>query len=95
MSELEKRVSRVDIENYFRDVARKESGEMQESEYDISEFLDKDDEGRRIAFVLPGNERDVLYSTSLLKSLKDTYPDHNLYYITKKGFKRIRLIQLI
>lgn len=86
MSELEKRVSRVDIENYFRDVARKESGEMQESEYDISEFLDKDDEGRRIAFVLPGNERDVLYSTSLLKSLKDTYPDHNLYYITKKEY---------
>ena len=29
MSELEKRTSKVDIENYFRDVARKESGEMQ------------------------------------------------------------------
>ena len=86
MSELAKRTPRADIEKYFRDVARKEAEDLIKKEYDITDYLDEDDEGRRIAFVLPGNERDVLYSTSLLKSLKDTYPNYNLYYITKKSY---------
>jgi hypothetical protein len=86
MSEISKGSPKQDIEAYFRKVAKKESEGMEKEEYDLSSHLDKDDKGRRIIFVLPGNERDVLYSTSLLRDLKKTYPDYNLYYATKAEY---------
>ena len=86
MGELSKGSQRVDIENYFREVARRELSGNIDNSYDIEEHLDDDDKGKRIAFVLPGNERDVLYSTSLLESLKKTYPSYNIYYITNKEY---------
>ena len=86
MGELSKGSKREDIENYFREVARREISSTISNSYNIEDHLDEDDKGKRIAFVLPGNERDVLYSTSLLKSLKETYPSHNIYYITNKEY---------
>ena len=49
-------------------------------------LLNKDDEGRRILFCLPENEIDIVNSTSLLKFIKDQYPDFNIYYATKKEY---------
>ncbi len=86
MSEISKGASKEDIEKYFRQVAQKESEGLEKEEYDLSAHLDEDDKGRRIIFVLPGNERDVLYSTSLLRDLKKTYPNYNLYYATNKDY---------
>lgn len=54
-----------------------------ENKLDIKDFLDEDDEGRRIAFLLPKTVGDVYMATSLLKGLKETYPDHNIYFFTE------------
>jgi ADP-heptose:LPS heptosyltransferase len=48
--------------------------------------LDEDDDGRRMLYVMPENEKDVFISTSLFRSLKDSYPDYNLYVATKPEF---------
>jgi len=51
----------------------------------FNDLLSKDDEGKRILFVLPGNQIDVFNSTSLLKYIKEKYPSHNIYYATEKN----------
>lgn len=86
VDELTKGSERSDIERYFRNVASKEIEKEKRQTYDIEDSLDKDDEGKRIAFILPSNERDIFLSTSLLKSLKDTYPEYNIYYATKPEY---------
>jgi hypothetical protein len=60
--------------------------EKPRTEKSIKDFLSKDDEGRRILYVMPRTERDVFLSTSLFKSIKDQYPDSNLYVATEKPF---------
>ena len=52
----------------------------------ISEILPKEDEGKRIVYVIPEEARDVFNSTSLFRSIKDLYPDFNLYVATKKEY---------
>ena len=53
------------------------------------EGLDDSDEGKRILYVMPQNERDVFLSTSLFKSIKDSYPEYNLYVATSEPFMTI------
>ena len=48
-----------------------------------------DDKGKRILFIMPGSSKDVFMSTSLFKSIKDKYPDYNLYVSTKPEYFRI------
>jgi len=73
---------RQNIENYFRKVASE--GGSEEKELKLSEILGKEDEGKRIIYVMPDSEVDVFLSTALFKSLKELYPDCNLYVATKK-----------
>ena len=61
----------------------------EEKEFDISQFLDKEDEGKRVLYIVPENEYDVFLSTSLFKSIKETYPKINLYYATKPEYFNI------
>ena len=35
---------------------------------------------------MPQSAGDVFWTTSLFKSIKDMYPDYNLYYATKKEY---------
>ncbi len=84
MNEINRGVSRNDIENYFRGVAAKENQENNKVEF--SELLDKDDEGKRLIYVMPESERDIFMSSSIFKSIKKTYPKHNLYVATKPEF---------
>lgn len=83
MNELGKGARRDDIEKYFREVAAKESVKKPDS---LSDFLGKDDEGKRILMVMPQSAGDVFWCTSLFKSIKDTYPEYNLYFATKKEY---------
>ena len=50
----------------------------------FEQLLSKEDQGKRILFVLPGSSVDVFNSTSLLKYIKDKHPNHNIYYATKE-----------
>jgi hypothetical protein len=55
----------------------------------FEDFLDKDDEGKRIAVVMPDSAGDVLMINSLLDNLKLTYPEYNIYFITLPQFFEI------
>lgn len=87
MQELSKGVKRIDVENYFRNVALQEN--LKSKEVKFEEFLDKDDEGKRLLYVMPESETDIFLSTSLFESVKKTYPEHNLYVALKQEFNEI------
>lgn len=77
-------LNRQSVYEYFIKTAAEENSKNKTLPFD--DLLDKDDEGRRILFVLPDNEIDIFNSTSLLKYIKDRYPDHNIYYGTKAEY---------
>jgi hypothetical protein len=52
----------------------------------ISDILSDDDKGSRIVYVIPQYERDVFNSTGLFRSIKELYPEYNLYVATKKEY---------
>ena len=82
LKKLRSGVSREKITKALRDNALSEQEASDKKEYNIANFVDKDDEGRRLALVLPKSIGDIYISTSILKSLKETYPEYNIYYIT-------------
>lgn len=81
MQEISKGTSRKSIENYFREVARKETEEKKIRNFE--DLLDSDDKGKRILYVIPEDEKDVFLSTAIFPSIKETYKNHNLYVATK------------
>lgn len=85
MTELSKKMPRDQIEDFFRQTATNENNKRQ-SQIEFCELLDKDDEGRRILFVIPESIGDIFLCTSLFESLKQLYPDYNLYVATKPEY---------
>ena len=78
MEELRKGVKREEIENYFRQVAVKENSEMNSS-VKITDILADNDQGKRILFISPEDQKHCFTTTSLLGSIKKKYPDFNIY----------------
>jgi hypothetical protein len=76
--------TRQNVENYFRQVAAQEN--QKNRKIDFEEILDPADKGKRILFVMPESIGDIYLCTALLESIKETYPDHNLYFATKKDY---------
>ena len=89
MNELNKGASPESIEQYFRQVALKDN--YKEFSEKINQFLDKDDNGKRILFVIPDNPIHVYSSTSLFKSIKESYDNYNLYVCTRQEYSPIIL----
>jgi hypothetical protein len=87
ISQLNKGVTRDQILSYFRNVGAKEN--QQNNKIELSDLLDKDDLGRRILFVMPQSAGDVFMSTSLLPSIKEVYPEYNIYFATKPEFNEL------
>jgi hypothetical protein len=81
MTSLENKVPRKQIEDYFRKVAREHN--QKHFPVKIEDLLDKDDEGKRMVYVMPESAVDVFLSTALFKSIKEKYPEYNLYVATK------------
>jgi hypothetical protein len=79
--------TREDVLKYFRQVALNEN--KSEAKIEFKSLLDADDEGKRIAIVMPESAGDVLMVTSLLGSIKNQYKDYNLYFITNPKFMEI------
>lgn len=87
MSQIEKKQEKKDIENYFRQTAIKDANEAAKGKkLSFEDLLDKDDKGRRIAFVLPDSSQEIFLSTSILPSIKRIYPDYNIYYCCKPTY---------
>ena len=74
--------ARKEIEDYFRSVARNDNQRIKKRAFD--DLLDKDDKGKRILFVMPDSIGDVFLSTALFRSIKETYPEYNLYVATRE-----------
>lgn len=87
LEELRKGFPRNKIEEYFRNVAFKENQENIKTNFE--DLLRKDDEGKRILYVIPESAGDVFLSTSLFKSIKDLYEGYSLYVATKPEFFEI------
>lgn len=86
MAELSKGTKRQDIENYFRNVALKENEKGTQIKFE--DLLDPNDKGR-VLYVMPESAGDIFLSTALFKSIKERYPDFNLYVATKAQYKDI------
>lgn len=82
---------REDIEKYFRNEASKENSKIQPEQTTLEDLLDKDDDGRRMLFVIPESIGDVFICTSIFRSLKEQYPKYNLYVSTKQEYHGILL----
>ena len=87
MNALANKVPRKQVEGYFRKVAKDHNDKYFPTK--IEDFLDKDDQGKRIVYVMPDSAVDVFLSTSLFESIKDKYPDYNLYVATKPEYFKI------
>jgi len=87
MNQIDNKVPRKNIESFFRNKAEQENKEN--IPFKIEDFLDKDDKDRRILVVMPASIGDVFLSTSILKSLSETYKDHNIYFATQPEYFQI------
>ena len=54
----------------------------------LQSFIDYNDK-KRLLFCLPESAGDIFLSTSLLPSLKENYPDFDIYFACKKQYKDI------
>ena len=90
MQQISQGTKRIDIENYFRQVASNDLHKIQNTQADSFELmLGKDDKGKRALIVMPESAGDVLMLSSLFSSFKKIYPDYNLYIATKPEYKSI------
>ena len=87
MNALSSKVPRSQVEQYFRKVAKEHNDKFFPTK--IEDFLDRDDKGKRIIYVIPESAVDVFLSTSLFKSIKEKYSDYNLYVATKPEYFHI------
>lgn len=77
-------LKRTDVINYFRHIALKEK-QRQELKNTL-EILKNETSEKKIAFVVPEGNEEVIIAASLLPSIKNTYPDHDIYFFTKPEY---------
>ena len=56
------------------------------------EYIEKElepDSGKKILFAMPQSAGDVFLSTSLFRSMLDTYPENNIYVATAAQYKSL------
>jgi len=82
MNEFNNGRSREQIENYFKQTAKKENKDLFKKS--LKEQIDFDRDTTRIAYVMPDHSEDVLMSTSVVASLKRLYKDSDIYFFTKR-----------
>jgi hypothetical protein len=87
MTQIANKIPRKNIEDFFRNKAKEENQEN--TPFLIENYLDKDDEGKRILVTMPGSIGDVFMSTAILPSLSKTYPNHNIYFATDPKYFEI------
>jgi len=87
MNEISKGMTRQHIEAYFRQVAAQDNQKNNKTTFE--DLLDKNDEGKRILYVIPESIGDIYISTAVFESIKKQYPDHNLYVAVKPEYKDI------
>jgi hypothetical protein len=84
LQRLSKDLKRQEVLNFFRKVALTENQKNSLNEM-FEDFL-KVENKKRIAFVQPESNEEVLISSSLLPSIKKQYPEHEIYFFTKSEY---------
>jgi len=79
---LSRDLSRQQVENYFRHVAREDNNKNKK--IDFEDFLDAED-NKKILFVMPDSIGDVYLCTALFGSIKEMYPEYALYVATNQS----------
>lgn len=72
----EKQQARQRIEKFFRETALKKNQEQQKTSF---EDLFAQNGNKRYLFLLKESIGDLFIATSLFRSIKEQYPDHDLY----------------
>jgi hypothetical protein len=80
MNEFIKGKSRQVVLNFFIHTARKENAEVFKKT--LKEEVTLERPNKRIAYVMPDHEEDVFMSLSVVRSLKQLYPEHDIYFFT-------------
>jgi glycosyltransferase involved in cell wall biosynthesis len=75
---------REDILNYFRETAFKENQKNQKPR-DFGELLDNTGR-KRLLVVAKESIGDLLYTKGIIKSIKESYPDHDIYLATEPQY---------
>ena len=84
LSKIKSGTNPQEIVNHFKQIANQE---VQKSlAPDLKDLLDKNDEGKRIAIVMPQSDNDVFLVNSLLQNVKKMYKDCNIYFFTKPEY---------
>lgn len=76
-------VDQNSLYHHFIDVAAKQNSKKQ---LILEDLLSKDDEGERVAVIIPESGTDVLFVNSLLKNLQKKHKGQNIYIFTKPEF---------
>jgi hypothetical protein len=84
MNQLKFGVSKRQIYDHLINQANQKLNKPKQINFE--DLLDKDDEGKRLAVVIPQSGGDVLMVNSLLKNLKCLYPEYNIYIFTDPKF---------
>lgn len=87
LQKLDQKVPKQQIESYFRQVAREDISKN--TQIPFEELLGEEDYGKRILYVMPESIGDIYLSTALFKSIKQQYPEYNLYIATKPEYFEI------
>ena len=76
-------LNQVQVYNHFLSVAKKQN--LKKS-VEFKDMLGKNDEGKRVAVIIPGEATDVLLVNSLLKNLQRKHKGNNIYIFTKPEY---------
>ena len=88
MNEFVKGKKRPEILHYFVQTAKKENVELFKKS--LKEQVEDTRPNKRIAYVMPEHEEDIFMSLGVVRSLKQLYPDHDIYFFTlQKHFQLI------
>ena len=80
------RLKKIILETHANFIPTAKEEPPKQVQPNFEDLLDKEDEGKRIAIVIPQSEQDVFLVNSLVENVKKTYPDHNIYFITKPEY---------
>ncbi len=72
------------VVDHFIKIAKENN--LKNKKIEFSSLFSKEDEGKRIAVVIPQSETDVLLINSLIKNLKKQYPTYNIYIFTNPKY---------
>lgn len=84
MNEFKSGKTRSQIVAFFHKTAKEEN--LQANEASVEKQIDFSRENKRIAYIMAEHAEDVFMSTSIVNSLKKTYPDHDIYFFTDEKY---------